>query len=292
MAVSREDRLHAEDLKECGRVGAEFGLGEIEAISRITEYKSHEGVVWCIGIGWSLFALLPLFEFTDGTPPSPWIFTTVLGVLFGAGFAATWWLVTRMIFTATVTGRLCLYSGGVAQLARGKARPMVLRWGDVEAITIFTANDDDGAPTTTLSQYVLRGTGQDGATETEIIDRGKTLRPVTLAAHRVLAPRFVPQLISSYDSGEPVIAGRLRVDQRGITTPADEHFGWHEINGVELEPSTRPEGAPATRIYLSLVPWRPRIIDPSGIPNGIFLAHVITHAAMRNGIEVRGYQEP
>jgi hypothetical protein len=61
---------------------------------------------------------------------------------------------------------------------------------------IFTANDDDGAPTTTLSQYVLRGTGQDGATETEITDRGKTLRPVTLAAHRTLAPRFVPQLIS------------------------------------------------------------------------------------------------
>jgi hypothetical protein len=82
------------------------------------------------------------------------------------------------------------------------------------------------------------------------------------------------------------------VDQRGITTPADEHLGWHEVNGVELEPSARPEGAPATRIYLSLVPWRPRIIDPSGIPNGIFLAHVITHAAMRNGVEVHGHQEP
>jgi hypothetical protein len=88
------------------------------------------------------------------------------------------------------------------------------------------------------------------------------------------------------------MAGGLRVDQLGITTPADEHFGWHEINGVELEPPARPEGEPATRIHLSLVRWRPRVIDPSGIPNGIFLTHVIAHAALRNGVEVRGYQEP
>jgi hypothetical protein len=289
MAVTREDRRHAEDLEECRRAGEEFGLGEIEAISRIIELKSSRALSWYVGIGWSLFALLP-FTLTVGTPlssPSLWVAMAVLGVLISA---ATWRL-ARMP-DATLTGRLCLYSGGVARLARGKARPAVLRWGDVETVTIFTVSEDDGTPTTTLSQYVLRGAGQDGATETEIADRGKLLKAVTRAAHRALAPRFVPQLISSYDSGEPVIAGRLQVDQRGITTPAGEHLGWQEISGVELEPPARPAGEPATRIYLSLGLWRPRVIDPSGIPNGIFLAHVIAHAAMRNGVEVRGYQEP
>jgi hypothetical protein len=97
-------------------------------------------------------------------------------------------------------------------------------------------------------------------------------------------------MIYAYERGEPVIAGSALVSQQGITFPDGKNLAWGKIGGVELEHPSRAAGSLTTRIDVRQAGWKwsGQVLDPSGIPNGIFLADVIAHAARQHGLLVSG----
>jgi hypothetical protein len=89
------------------------------------------------------------------------------------------------------------------------------------------------------------------------------------------------------------MAGNGHIDHLGVTPPgSSRHLAWTEIESVTMEHDPRETLEVVTKIDIIDRKGRPRTFDPSGIPNGIFLAHLIAHAAARNGIQVDGYQPP
>jgi hypothetical protein len=282
MALTRNDRLRAEDLEECGRVGEEFGLGAIEAVART--FDDRTGLRWTggIAIAFGFLGLCVAWPILAGLTMSPSVYVGVISaVVFVAGFPLM--VIGKRL--ATVSARQCLYSGGVARIDRKAAEPTVLRWADVEAVTIETG-DDEGTPTTSLIGCTLRG-----RTGIVLKARRDILGPVAAAAHRALAPRIVPAMIYTYDSGQPVIAApNAQVDQWGITFPRRNRRAWMDIGVVVMEHSVagptlttrmdlRKAGKGRSHDYC----------DPSGVPNGIFLADLIAHAARQRGVRVEGH---
>jgi hypothetical protein len=277
-----EERKRADDLEEAGRVGEEHGLGTVEAVRRETKSMTRHEALGCGLMFLALLAALPAAIAVTVATSSP-VLMVLAWVAFGVLF----------ILGPLVTGeeqhvvskRVAVYSGGVAQILPGQP-PQVLRWADVGVVTV-SLETDEGTPLARLSACKLLGLG------TEITE-GKQAAAFALAAHRALAPRFVPRLIEAYESGQPVTAGNGHIDHLGVTPPgSSRHLAWPEIESVTMEHDSRETLEVATKIdIIGHKRSRSRTFDPSGIPNGIFLAHLIAHAATRNGIRVDGYQPP
>jgi hypothetical protein len=286
MALTRRERLRAQDLEECGRVGEQFGLGAAEFVGH--DFDDQSGLRW-LGRSASSLGFLGLtvgWPIAAGLRMSPsWYVGVIADVVMIAGPPLM--IIGKRL--AGVSVRQCLYSGGLAHIDRKAAEPAVLRWADVEVVTIETG-DDDGTPTTSLIGCTLRG-------RTGLVMRihQDIMGPVAVAAHRALAPRIVSAMIYTYNSGQPVIAApNAQVDQWGITFPRKkDRRAWTDIGVVVMEHSAAGPTL-TTRINLQKAgKARSRnYCDPSRVPNGIFLADLIAHAARQRGLPVRGYAGP
>jgi hypothetical protein len=282
--ISRKDRLRAQDLEECGRVGEEFGLGAVEAVARDlddrTGLRRAGRAAITVGV-LGLFVAVPIVGGVTTLGPD----TVTVAVISGALLILGGLLAGVGRRLANVSGWLCLYSGGLARINRKNPEPKVLHWADVEAVVIVTG-DDEGTPTTTMTSCTVRGrTGVEFKASYAIREQ------VALAAYQNLAPRISAAMIDAYNSGQPVIADRARVDHAGVTFPKGRHLSWGEIGIVVMG---HPSGAAAsvtTRMdFRKGEKWPRRYFDPSSVPNGIFLADVIAHAARQRGVRVEGYQ--
>jgi hypothetical protein len=182
-----------------------------------------------------------------------------------------------------VESRIGLYSGGVAQLRREEPEPSILRWPDIETVTI---------------ELNGRGHARDRVGELRPArsrrnrdNRQEESSGLSGAVHRTLGPRLVPPLIEAYDRGEPVTAGGARIDREGFTMRPGKRLTWSEIKSVTMQHAPKGSADVATRIDIRVVRRnRLHYFDPSGIPNAIFFAHALARAAMRNGVQVDGYQ--
>jgi hypothetical protein len=283
MALTRSERLRAEDLEECGRVGEQFGLGAPEFVAR--QLDDRTGLRWIGGTGVAigsigLFVVWPVVASLKMSP------SMGILVIFGVVLVVAWPLIAVGKRFANVSVRQCLYSGGVARIDRKAAEPTVVRWADVESVTIETG-DDDGTPTASLIGCTLRG---------QAIAAFKVHRDimgyVAVAAHRALAPRIVPAMIATYNSGQPVIAApNAQVSQWGIVFPRRNRRAWTEISVLGMEHSDAGPNV-VTRMDLRKDRkgwWSHDYCDPSGVPNAIFLADLIAYAARQRGVRVDGY---
>jgi len=273
---------NAKDAELSARVGAEFGLGAVELVSRDMDDPVGLRATGCITIVVSVFLGLPIAGGL-AISPAPADTKEIIAAVFGALIAAGGLLMAVGTPYELVGTRLALYSGGVARLNRKEPEPRVLRWADIESVTISLTTDEETPPTGVRS-YTLRGTtgmeiGGDANAET-----------VVLAAHRALAPRLVPPLIETFDSGQEVAAAALRIGPGGLTLPSGRRLAWAEIKSLTMLHASPASAELITRIDVVEVRTnRVYRFDPSGVPNAIFLAHVLARAATRNGVAVHGY---
>src|SRR5215471_8011021 len=287
--LSKADRRRAEDLELAGWIGGEFGLGTIDQVVRQWRDRGR-----LLSMGWGLvgatlvfgtWGLLVWLQSKDrltrefvGVPIGSVAVLAVLLIALGGRrkMKKSWYF---------------LYSGGVAQVARSEPKRRVLRWPEVETVTIILKTDSDGNPRTEVDRCVLAGPGTEitAGPGVGLLDEDPG-RILAAAAHRNLAPRLVPPLIQAWESGEPVTAGELSIGQEGITMPAGTRHAWSQITSMAVTYASGPDSAPIARID-----FRPDETDRndqlslSGIPNGIFLAHLIAHAATGHGVRVDGY---
>ena len=258
------------------------GLGAIEAVAR--EFDDRSGLRWIGGcaVAIGFIGLCVVWPVAAAVTASP---SVSIGVIFGVVLVVGWPLMAIGKRLATVAARLCLYSGGLARIDRRAAEPVVLRWADVETVTIETG-DDEGTPTTYLTGCTLRGWSG-----VEIKVRREIREQVVIAAHRTLAPRVVAAMIRAYDSGQPVVPSvNAQVSQWGITFPRRKRLPWTDIGVVVMEHHSATPGI-TTRMDLrkGRKGWPHHYCDPSGVPNGIFLPDLIAHAARQRGVLVEGY---
>jgi hypothetical protein len=285
----RQERLRAADLEEGNRVGAAFGLGALEDALRDLDYPAYTGWGFLLGTCGGAIGLGTIL----GISARSFALSTklIVAAAIAGAIAICWLMVGIGAMRARVGRRLFHYSGGLAQLARGEPEPLVLRWPDIETVTIALTTDE-GTPDTTVSVCTLTG-----PTGTKLrADRRKMAEAVACAAHQALACHFVPPLIAAYESGEAVTAGKARVAHDGLTLTDGSHFPWGEIESVRMRHASMATATLTTRIDVTLLPQkrrsRYRRFDPSGIPNAIFFAHLIAHAAARHGVRVDGYEGP
>jgi hypothetical protein len=194
--------------------------------------------------------------------------------------------------------RAYLYQGGLAQVIPGEPTIRVIRWDYVTEITLaFTEGD--------VSVLTVRD-GQG----TEITPAGDPaqLGEIAAEAERALAPRFVPPLLWAYDSGSPAWSGipwngACAIDQQGISVrpgqrpasflkqyaPEPASFTpWSAITSIRMTRwKTRRGDGPVSQIVARRSSGPSLHLSFNGIPNGIFMAHVLQHAAGRQGIPVR-----
>jgi hypothetical protein len=119
-------------------------------------------------------------------------------------------------------------------------------------------------------------------------------------AGRVLAPRLVQPFIEAYECGEPVTVGNARIDRAGIAInpPDGKHIPWTGMGSITIVHVPHNDTlAPVIQIVIRAS--RKRVsaisvsgaiaaIDLAGIPNGIFLPHLVAYAAAQNGVPVHG----
>ncbi len=150
------EQRRVDDTEEAGRIGALFGLGSVDEVVRqwqdrggligTADFLALGAIVW--GVGGTLFLVLP-----EGPESDKVVFGAFIG---GVVVVAALLFVLGERFKV-VRCRYFLYSGGVAQLMRRGSEPQILRWADVERVTIATTEDDDGNPETDLKSCILSG---------------------------------------------------------------------------------------------------------------------------------------
>ena len=260
--------------EEGDRMGAKFRLGQRTGAWRVRHWSPRTGLgvllVAPVALGG---VFLPIGLTGIGRVIS----AAIESGMVVAGMA--------LIFVSPVSGadRLYRYTRGIALHLAGKAEPAVLRWTDLEEMTLASepsSSDDDYGyrPSCVLrdrsGQYVTVGRSF-----------GSGLNAVIEAAELVLAPRLVPGLIARYDAGEQVTMGSLTVSKDGLT-----HLGappvipswyvpWTQVRRITThlggrQVVVREAGGPARRH------------GAGGMPNGFTILYLLRHAAGRAGVEV------
>jgi hypothetical protein len=279
------------ELDVCGRVGAEFGLGEIKVRQRHTHRDPQGCPLWgCLGISVMALGLAGSIALLS-TISVPWRVTYALI----AGLALLGLILS--IVALVVPRRLqaqpqrqvdwwCVYAGGAAELRHGFP-PAVLRWHEVESMGMTTDNvageyDEDG-PSYLLRSCYMRGS--DAVVNFDEYGISRLARP----AYQALAPRFLPPLTSAYDRGAPAIIGNVYIDQLGITTSDGRRISWRQVGSVRMHYPRQWSIGVASLIELrdpagKLI----ATLDPNYVPNGIFLGDVVRHAAIRQGVPLTG----
>jgi hypothetical protein len=85
----------------------------------------------------------------------------------------------------------------------------VVRWTDVDMFTVSVPESDEAtARLTGFTLHTTAGTSLPGLRRY----RQPELQDLVTGIGKVLTPRLVPGMTERYESGEPVVYGRVRVD--------------------------------------------------------------------------------
>jgi hypothetical protein len=271
-----------DDQAAATRLGADLGLGDLRMVLRAHRY----GPAPLLG-GLLVFVTAiagPVAIVADAGAAQAINTVVFVGLFFLGGL-----MLGLGIARASVTRRLFLYSGGLAELTDDQPEPRVVRWADVEAVTITYLEREEYPDM--LHGCTLHARGGDTLALGKY--RPRALRSLASEADRVLAPRLVPPLIAAYESGEPVTMGDARIDRSGVTVglQTGSRIAWTDMRSVTISFSASSSDAAAAvkQIY-----FRPRSgtmcsVRASGVSNGVFLPHLVAHAAARNGVRVICY---
>lgn len=286
--------IEAEELRraekaEAARLGGEFGLGDTVGVAWVRYSRSgYLGVILLASA--SVFTLIMSLALAGSSATA----AVILGALTVAGFAGTW-LAGRRIRARMVLRRFCWYSGGVAQTHPDRPAPMVLRWPDVDSVTL-TFNDADerfnGLSWCTLAGDAGVSVSIDGAYPRT------TVREVADLAQRILSPRIGAALIAAFDSGHPLITGGWRIDGTGVAEepPAwrSLSLSWNDMAEIVVAGEDH-HGVVDPPSLITITPKsgrRPLRLSLSGVRNGPFLPPLLEHAAQRQHVPFRHMTVP
>jgi hypothetical protein len=281
------------DQERAVAIGEEFGLGVLVKVLRNRKFPAMTG--WGALLG--LVTLIIGLPITGGVAAGSYQATTkvVVAVVFGAVFLFSCLLVGRGVSRSHVEGRLFRYSGGLAQLVRDSPEPLVVRWADADTFTVSVSEPDEAnAYLTGFTLHSATGTSLPGLRRY----RRPELHDLVTWIGKALTARLVPGMMERYESGEPVVFGKVRIDQMAITVDTGgsgpEVITWTDIRWITVAhlPQADTMRIPQ-RITITRKAGRGAGVETglSGVPNGIFLPLVLAHAAGRNGILVYGYEE-
>lgn len=278
------------DLAEADRLGEEFGLGASAAVIRGRERGAGPGAY----LGQLCLVTSLLFAFIMGTvlgATSDLMPALVFGVVTLA-LCVPVWLLGRHIKAKYSPRRIFRYPGGLILPPEDQAEPRVLRWDDVDGVTLVFNDADE-------TYNGLSWCSLEGADGTTLHIGGwvpkHAVREVTLEALRVLGPRIGQELISAYDSGAPISVGRWRLDPQDLTEDADgKHplvVPWHDVREITVASENyRDVVDPPSLVTITVDgPGRRRKprLSLSGVRNGMFLPQLLAHVAGRQGITLR-----
>jgi hypothetical protein len=267
---AEQERQHAEDLAQAGRIGADFGLGELRTTARYKQARS--GWIFLGGMFVAIGGLVTGVAFGAADVR----YTLAAEVAVPAASAGAVLLGAQLMRTGARTRavrQLFWYSGGLAQQNLDEPEPRVLRWEEVDSFTPLIY-DDSGC---------VAGGRLRGRTGTEItVSLGYGLRYLVGEADRMLADRLVPELVGAYEAGEPIAAGQWRIGQAGLTRVRGDGrealTPWRDIRTIEQRRDCE--------LTIGLGGRRRRTISLAGVPNGMFIARLVEHAFGQNGIPV------
>jgi hypothetical protein len=279
--------------QEIARLGRDLGLGPLRQVARAREPRPVAacGALLAVGAVIGGIIVVSVVAGTAHSAVAAGAAAAGFGGLAGLG-ALLWGLGTAR---SPVTYRLYWFSGGLAEFSPDAPEPRLLPWADVTAVTVTYRYDDEAA--TVLTGCTLQagsGTGLAG------LGRYRTgmLRGLITEAGRVLGPRLVPPLIEAYESGAAAAVGDVRVGQAGITTgaPGGQPIPWADIGEITISHApSRDMLAPAEAVRIRAAPRHAggrgkvvAVLNLSGVPNGIFLPHLVAHAAAGHGVPVSG----
>jgi len=281
------ERRPLDDRERALLTGTEFGLGTLEQVSRDRKFPGY--TVWAVLLS-PLVAIVAV-PVVVGVARGPYTPATkvITAVVFGGLLAVCCLLAGIGIARSEVRNRLFRYSGGLAQLVHGEPEPRVARWADISEFTVSYFETEDTAAR--LNGFQARTDSGSQLSGLRGYRQRPELRATVAQAERFLAPHLVPAMTEAYGSGSPVKFGRVLVSQAGITVqpPADNLVPWAEVKSIHITYVGGTEDAHEIIIGQTGKPTRE--ISVSGLPNGIFLPHVLAYAAARQGVLVTGYRE-
>ena len=285
-----DERRPIDDQERALRIGAEFGLGTLERVSRTRDFPRYAA--------WS--GLLGVIVLLIGGPvaagvaggPSALAVKAVVATCVGALFAASCALLGAGIARATVSGRLFRYSDGLVQLVPGEPEPRVAPWADVREFMVFYSHSDEAPPR--LSGFlVITNTGTSLPGLRAHGRRGRELRALVAEADRNLAPRLVPAMTEEYEAGAAVSFGRVHVSKEGITlsiwSPQGVLIPWSQVKSIHMTHIASVDGDYVYEIIIGRKGQPTEEVGVSGLANGIFLPVLLAYAAARQGVMVTGY---
>lgn len=289
---ARADELRRADLAEAARLGAEFGLGDDAEAARVRVPRTP---VWLRLTILTLAAAVSFaFTFMVGAlVSSAWPGNLILGVLTPAAGAALW-LLARYARSLVVWHRIYRYRGGIIQIVSGEPEPRVLRWAAVETVTLGFYEPETGPPILVWCQLAGAATTIDVGGASNLRYPEGLIRDVARDAERNLAPRIAGSLVSSYQTGEPVIVGCWRIEQAGVISnhhkPRKSRLiPWGDVGEITVTTvRRRGDTNPPDEVILAVRHQRlPRSLPLSGVPNGMFLPHLLEYIAGQHGLTLR-----
>jgi hypothetical protein len=148
---NREQRRRSRQ-QEAVLLGGDFGLGAVQKIVRARDYGRLAAWGFLLGV-LAVIVGLPVVGVVGGAAHTPTP-KEVVAAAFGGLFLLGCLLLSLGVAISPVDQRLFWYSGGLAELARDEREPRIVRWADVETVTVIYRDDDEAAPE--LAGCVLR----------------------------------------------------------------------------------------------------------------------------------------
>lgn len=285
-----ERREPAGDRELALLLGGEFGLGPLEQVSRSRVLPKYVGWGGLLGVIVALVGA-PVAAGVAGGPYAVAV-KAVVAALVGGLFAACGVLVAAGIARSTVSNRLFRYSGGLVQLVGGEPEPRVARWADVREFTVYYDQTDEEPPR--LGGFLVT-TGTGTSLPGLRAYRGRReLRALVAEAEGNLAPRLIPAMTETYDSGAAVSFGRIQVSQEGITAArwnVGDPIPWSQVKSIHLTYIGDKDGDYVHEIIVGRKGGPTEEISVAGLANGLFLPALLAHAAARQGVLVTGYHK-
>ena len=263
---------------EGARVGAEFRLGACTAAWRGRRFSGRllAGVILLALMSCGL--VIPALGTTG----------TARAINGGIDAAIVAWAVLLITLPPrSWIDRLFLCQAGIALLDARQPEPMVLRWAHLDSVSITTGVGYEGVY---VSGCVLRDKAGNALTVSQHL---KAIAEVAAEAERVLAPRLLPALITRFDSGQPVVVGRLTAHRHGLRwgavpgvaqSPAEWGASWSEVRAVHFDLQGQRAG-----ISIGWDARRHQGIVTDDEPNSFLIRYLIAHAAATAGITVTGH---
>jgi hypothetical protein len=290
-----------EDLAAARRLSEEFALGEVRIVTRRRAERLYRTGSARTGVGLAAGAvagavLLPVWLIGSvlGLPVVVAVVGGMVSLLLMAGGSVGGIILNHSFAPGTAADRVFTFAGGLAHLAAGQPEPRVLRWADVDSVTVTFLDEELWYYGWYFACTVRGGTGTEitlSSSDQDTVGRAKRLgHGLITEAARLLGERLVPQMIEDYESGQPVTIGGWTVDQTGITASESGYVtgscSWAGITRIAFERKPAKRG-PVVVIRVYIGSDQPALtIGLTDVPNGILLVPLIVHAAAGNGIEV------